>query len=47
MVYVENVFSKDTKETVEDKLKRLIMSNIHDKNSAESYQKPNNNHLAF
>ena len=44
---VENVFSKDTKETVEDKLKRLIMSNIPDKSTAESSQKTNNNHLAF
>ncbi len=39
---VENVFSKATKETVEDKLKRLILNNIPTKNEPKSSQKPNN-----
>ena len=39
---VENVFSRAAKETLEDKLKRLIMDNIPTKNTAESSQKPNN-----
>lgn len=39
---VENVFSQASKETLEDKLKRLIMDNIPTKNTVESSQKPNN-----
>lgn len=39
---VENVFSQASKETLEDKLKRLIMENIPTKNTVESSQKPNN-----
>ena len=39
---VENVFSKEAKETVEDKLKRLILGNIPTKNNAQSSQKTNN-----
>ena len=39
---VENVFSQASKETLEDKLKRLIMDNIPTKNTAENSQKPNN-----
>ena len=36
---VENVFSKEAKETVEDKLKRLILGNTPTKNNAQSSQK--------
>lgn len=39
---VENVFSRAAKETLEDKLKRLIIDNIPTKNTVESSQKPNN-----
>ena len=39
---VENVFSQAAKETLEDKLKRLIIDNIPTKNTAECSQKPNN-----
>lgn len=39
---VENVFNQAAKETLEDKLKRLIMENIPTKNTVESSQKPNN-----
>jgi len=39
---VENVFSRAAKETLEDKLKRLIIDNIPAKNAVESSQKPNN-----
>ena len=39
---VENVFSQAAKETLEDKLKRLIIDNIPSKNTVESSQKPNN-----
>ena len=39
---VENVFSRAAKETLEDKLKRLIIDNIPTKNTAESSRKPNN-----
>ena len=39
---VENVFSQASKETLEDKLKRLIMENIPSKRTVESSQKPNN-----
>lgn len=39
---VENVFSRAAKETMEDKLKRLIIDNIPTKNTAECSQKPNN-----
>ena len=39
---VENVFNQAAKETLEDKLKRLIMENIPTKNIVESSQKPNN-----
>ena len=39
---VENVFSQASKETLEDKLKRLIMENIPTKNTVENSQKPNN-----
>lgn len=39
---VENVFSQASKETLEDKLKRLIMENIPSKSTVESSQKPNN-----
>lgn len=39
---VENVFSQAAKETLEDKLKRLIIDNIPTKNTVESSQKPNN-----
>ncbi len=39
---VENVFSRAAKETLEDKLKRLIIDNIPTKNTAECSQKPNN-----
>ena len=39
---VENVFSQASKETLEDKLKRLIMENIPTKNTVESSPKPNN-----
>ena len=36
---VENVFSRAAKETLEDKLKRLIIENIPTKNTVESSQK--------
>ncbi|MBR5232760.1 MAG: transposon-encoded TnpW family protein [Clostridia bacterium] len=39
---VENVFSRAAKETLEDKLKRLIIDNIPTKNAVECSQKPNN-----
>jgi hypothetical protein len=39
---VENVFSRAAKETLEDKLKRLIIDNIPTKNTVECSQKPNN-----
>lgn len=39
---VENVFNQAAKETLEDKLKRLIMENIPTQNTVESSQKPNN-----
>lgn len=39
---VENVFSRAAKETLEDKLKRLIIENIPTKNTVESSQKTNN-----
>lgn len=39
---VENVFSRTAKETLEDKLKRLIIENIPAKNTVESSRKPNN-----
>lgn len=39
---VENVFSLAAKETLEDKLKRLIIENIPTKNTTDSSQKPNN-----
>lgn len=39
---VENIFSRAAKETLEDKLRRLIMENVPTKNAAESSQKPNN-----
>lgn len=39
---VENVFSQAEKESLEDKLKRLIIENIPTKNTVESSQKPNN-----
>ena len=39
---VENVFSQAAKESLEDKLKRLIIDNIPTKNTAECSQKPNN-----
>lgn len=39
---VENVFSQAAKESLEDKLKRLIIENIPTKNTVESSQKPNN-----
>lgn len=39
---VENVFSLAAKETLEDKLKRLIINNIPTKSTDESSQKPNN-----
>lgn len=39
---VENVFNQAAKETLEDKLKRLIMENIPTKNTVESSQKANN-----
>ena len=39
---VENVFSRAAKDTLEDKLKRLIIDNIPTKNAVESSQKPNN-----
>ncbi len=39
---VENVFSRAAKETLEDKLKRLIIDNIPTKSTAECSQKPNN-----
>ena len=39
---VENVFSRAAKETLEDKLKRLIIENIPTKNTDESSQKANN-----
>ncbi len=39
---VENVFSRAAKETLEDKLKRLIIDNIPTKSTVESSQKPNN-----
>jgi hypothetical protein len=39
---VENVFSNETKETVEDKLKRLILGNIPTKNTPQSSQKSYN-----
>ena len=39
---VENVFRRAAKETLEDKLKRLIIENIPMKNDTESSQKPNN-----
>ena len=39
---VENVFSQAAKESLEDKLKRLIIDNIPTKNTVESSQKPNN-----
>lgn len=39
---VENVFCRAAKDTLEDKLKRLIMENIPTKNTVESSQRPNN-----
>jgi hypothetical protein len=39
---VENVFSRAAKETLDDKLKRLIIDNIPTKNTVECSQKPNN-----
>ena len=39
---VENVFSRAAKETLEDKLKRLIINNIPAQNTDESSQKTNN-----
>ena len=39
---VENVFNQAAKETLEDKLKRLIINNIPAKNTDESSQKTNN-----
>ena len=39
---VENVFSNETKETVEDKLKRLILGSIPTKNPPQSSQKSYN-----
>ena len=39
---VENIFSKEAKETVEDKLRRLILANAPTKNNAQSSQKSNN-----
>lgn len=39
---VENVFSRAAKETLEDKLKRLIIDHIPTKSTAECSQKPNN-----
>lgn len=39
---VENIFSRVAKETLEDKLRRLIMENAPTKNTAESSQKPDN-----
>ena len=39
---VENVFSRAAKETLEDKLKRLIIDNIPTKSAAECSQKHNN-----
>lgn len=39
---VENVFSRAAKETLEDKLKRLIINNIPAQNTDESFQKTNN-----
>ena len=39
---VENVFCRVAKETLEDKLKRLIIENIPTKNTVESSQKPYN-----
>ena len=39
---VENVFSRAAKETLEDKLKRLIIDNIPTKNAVECSQKTNN-----
>ncbi len=39
---VENVFSRAAKETLEDKIKRLIIENIPTKNTVESSQKTNN-----
>ena len=38
---VENVFSRAARETLEDKLKRLIIDNIPTKNTVECSQKPN------
>lgn len=39
---VENIFNKGTKETVKDKLKRLILNNTPVGGSDESSQKNNN-----
>lgn len=39
---VENIFSRAAKETLEDKLRRLIMENVPTKNTAESSQKTDN-----
>lgn len=39
---VENIFSRAAKETLEDKLRRLIMDNVPTKNTAKSSQKPDN-----
>ena len=39
---IENVFSPVAKETLEDKLKRLIIENIPTKPATKSSQKPNN-----
>ena len=39
---VENVFSTEAKETVKDKLKRLILGNIPIQNTNQSSQKTNN-----
>ena len=39
---VENIFSSGAKETLKDKLKRLIVDNIPTKNTVQSSQKPNN-----
>lgn len=39
---VENVLCGDTKETVKDKLKRLILNNTPVDGNAESSQKSNN-----
>ena len=39
---VENIFSSGAKETVKDKLKRLIVDNIPTKNADQCSQKTNN-----